>query len=174
MIFQTDSKGDFTPQDTECGFWNSNYWSCAPYSPPPSGPQLAPVLNEYQFDSKDTGSIAYQSVRRYLLSQLRLFASLGIAGDDQPSAMFMDENTNIVYKTLGIYKGLRQEITTTVNFDYSNSLPVRAILKIAAPGGKISTQYIGYRYKPDIAGGRIPAYIDGGYFSIEVMSLSFG
>ncbi len=172
----TSFKGDFAPQDTECGYWDSNYWYCAPltYPLPPSAPQPPPVLNEYTFDSKDTGSIAYQSVKIYLLSMLRLFASLGIAGDSAPSSMFMDENSNIVYKTLGVYKGSSKEITTTVNFDYSNSLPVRAILKITAPGVKTVTQYISYRYKPDIAGGRIPAYMDGGYFSVEVMSLSLG
>jgi RNA polymerase sigma factor (sigma-70 family) len=168
-------KGDFALQDTECGYWDGDYWYYT-YNPPAAldAPQLPPLLNEYTFDSKDTASIAYQSVKRYLSSQLRLFASLGIAGDSAPSSLFMDENTNIVYKTLGSYKGLRKEITTTVNFDYSNSLPVRAILKITAPDVKAVTQYILYRYNPDIAGGRIPAYIGGGYFSIEVMSLSFG
>jgi RNA polymerase sigma factor (sigma-70 family) len=168
-------KGDFALQDTQCGYWDGDYWYYTYNSPPAlDAPPLPPLLNEYTFDSKDTASIAYQSVKRYLLTQLRLFASLGIAGDSDTISMFMDENTNVVYKTLGVYKGLTKEITTTVNFDYSNSLPVRATLKITAPDVKTVTQYILYRYKPDIAGGRIPAYIDGGYFSIEVMSLSFG
>ncbi|HUZ06257.1 MAG TPA: hypothetical protein VMV89_02080 [Candidatus Paceibacterota bacterium] len=82
--------------------------------------------------------------------------------------------SDYINRLLGGYKGLSKEITTTVNFDYSNSLPIRAILKITAPDVKTVTQYILYRYRPDIAGGRIPAYIDGGYFTIEVMSLSFG
>ena len=176
-------KGDFALEDVICGCWADDYWSSDGdywsyiYHQIPNYknvPPPPPLLNESHFDSKDTYSTAYVAVNRYLLSSLRLFTTLGIAGDNAPSLIYVDKDNNIVYKTLGFYKGLRQEITTTVNFDYSNSLPMRAILKTTAPDGKISTQYIGYRYNPDIAGGRIPAYIDGGYFSIEVMSLSFG
>jgi RNA polymerase sigma factor (sigma-70 family) len=166
----TSFKGDFAPQDTECGYWEDDYWSCAPlpYARPPSAAQLPSVLNRYRFDSNDTYSIAYQSVREYLFTQLRLFASLGIAGDSAAGSMYLDDHDNVIYKIL------RQGITVTVNFDYSNSLPVRATMKTAGLDGRVITDYISYRYRPDIAGGRIPAYIDGGYFSIEVMSLSFG
>jgi RNA polymerase sigma factor (sigma-70 family) len=166
----TSFKEDFAPEDTECGYWENDYWSCAPlsYELPPSAPQTPPVLNKYHFDSNDTYSIAYQSVSRYLLTRLRLFASLGIAGDSEAGSMYLDDHNNVIYKIL------RQGITETVNFDYSNSLPVRATMRIVGSDGRASTQYISYRYRPDIAEGRIPAYIDGGYFSIEVMSLSFG
>ncbi|MGO8765656.1 MAG: hypothetical protein ACLQSR_11060 [Limisphaerales bacterium] len=162
---------EFSLQDTECARWGDDYW-CYTYAPPPrAGLQPPPpVLNKYRYDSNDLYSIAYQSVDRYLLTRLRLFTSLGIAGDSAPGILLTDpENKRIVYEVL------RQGITITAALDYSNSLPARSDIKMIMADGKVLNGRVLYRYKPGIANGRIPAYIeDNGGESIEVMRLSFG
>jgi hypothetical protein len=166
-------RNGFAQQNIECGHWNDDYWYYADMPHKAGSSQPPTPLYRYHFNSNDVDSIAYKSVNIYFLSGFRLFTSLGIAGDSNPYPIFVDDKTNITFKTSGLYKGAIKEISIAATLDYSNSLPVRTVENITTPDEKPITQYILYGYKSDIAEGRIPAHIDGGYFTIEVMSLSF-
>jgi hypothetical protein len=161
-------KDHFSLRDTECGRWGNSFWYYAYNPPPKAGLQVPSVLNRYNFDSNDVSSIAYQSLNNLFLTRFRLFTSLGIAGDNAPGRLFVNQNGDVVYKIL------RQGISILATLNYSNHLAVSATITITSPDGQVTNQKILYGYKPDIGNGVIPAFINTGSSFIEVENLSFG
>jgi hypothetical protein len=158
---------EFHVKDTQCGFWETDYWDYE-YVPPPvhGAPPRPPVVFRYHYSNTDLSSKAYDSVQEYL-GRLRLFTSLGIALGKGLNPVTLNEAGEFVYKEAGF--------TVRSAFEMSNSLPTRARLTILDPMGNQHTSHVTYTYSPDILAGRIPSFIkqDAGY-SIEVLSLAFG
>lgn len=154
-------------KDTQCGFWEDDYWYYQ-FNPPPAqgAPPRPPVVFRYHYSSTDLSSQAYVRVRDHI-GRLRLFTTLGIALGKAMNPISIGPGGEFLYRETGL--------TVAATFDPPGPLPTRATLSILDPKGKLHLSQATYEYSPSIAGGRIPFRIkhDQGY-SIQVLSLSFG
>jgi hypothetical protein len=92
---------------------------------------------------------------------------LGVAGDSAPGSLIVNQDNTIIYKSPA------QGITITAELKYSNALPVSAEMELMVDGHALKGR-AEYGYRPEIAFGSIPAYINSSSCGIiEVLSVSF-
>ncbi len=160
--------GSFDPRDTVAGRWENDYWYYEFRPPPdPRAPPRPPELETYHYVATDTGSFGYQQIKEYT-RWFGLFTSLGIATGG-PGPIGFDKDGDL------IYRHPENNSAITAHYEYSNSLPVLASLRVVDSQARVHTKNrIRYHYRADIADGRIPAVIDSDAgFMIEILRVTF-
>jgi hypothetical protein len=161
--------GEFDSGDTLCGFWGDEYWLSEPGSPGPSGRRTRRALRTYRHDPADPVSVAYNRVRHYL-GRVGHYTSMGIGNVVPPDSVHQNAAGHFVYHTPD------RRFSTTAVLDPAEPLPADATLHVVAKDHGVQyTDYVSYRYRPDIADGRLPSSVEfTEHHSIEVLAITFG
>jgi hypothetical protein len=161
------TKFDF--RDTLCGFWDDEYWSYELTLPPVEGPPPIRSLRRYYYDPQDTVSAAFSSVGEYV-RRFGLFTSAGIAIGGRPDLVHQNAEGHFLYHSPD------GRFSISAVFDPGDPAPAGATLRVAdKERGVEYADYVSYRYRPDIADGRLPSSIHfSEHHSIEVLAITFG